>query len=75
MYVQIFIVTPYRHHCCHVIVTIPFLVDVGVDVGVSSINMFFVAIGMQQCVPFALLSNQKIFRTYLLHGAESFLRS
>jgi len=63
VYVQRFIVAPYRNHCCHVVVTIPSLIDVGVDVAVSNMNVFCVATGMQQCLPFALLSYHKIFRT------------
>jgi len=53
MYVQKLIVAPLLNHCCHLNVTIPSLIDVGVDVAVSNINVFWIVMGMQQCVPFA----------------------
>lgn len=63
MYVQRIIVASLPNHCCHSNATLPSLIDVGVDVAVSNINELCVVIGMQQCVPFALLSNHKIFLT------------
>jgi hypothetical protein len=61
MYVQRLIAAPLLNHCCHA--TIPSLIDVGVDVAVSNISVFWIVMGMQHWVPFALLSNHKTFRT------------
>jgi hypothetical protein len=64
MYVQLYIVARSRNYCCHgnSIIRSLFIV-LCVEVAVNNMKVFGVTMEMQQWVPFALLSNYKIFRT------------
>jgi hypothetical protein len=53
-----------RNHCCHGNATIRSLCTaVDLHAAVDIIQVFSVAMDMQQCVPFVLLSSYKLFRT------------
>jgi hypothetical protein len=64
MYVQCHIVALSRNSFCHGNATIrsPFIC-VGLDVAVNNTKVYSVAMKMQECFPFALLSSYNIFRT------------